>query len=141
MAEVFSYGFLIFRRLPEVSFLLMQHADRWDLPKGHREEGETEMQCALRELHEETGIREEDIAIDPAFRFTSEYEVRCRRLKRQAGKLTTIFLAWLESPVTLTITEHLGYEWFAWRPPHRIQQQTVDPLLAQAEAHLADRPR
>ena len=26
--------------------------------------------------------------------------------------------------------------WFAWRPPHKIQKQTIDPLLAAVEAFL-----
>lgn len=36
----------------------------WDLPKGHVDEGETELQCTLRELYEETGISADDIEID-----------------------------------------------------------------------------
>jgi 8-oxo-dGTP pyrophosphatase MutT (NUDIX family) len=51
-----SCGFLILRGQPVDSFLLMKHPRRWDLPKGHLDEGETELQCALRELQEETGI-------------------------------------------------------------------------------------
>jgi bis(5'-nucleosidyl)-tetraphosphatase len=137
MVEVFSYGFLVFRRSPELSFLLMRHADRWDLPKGHLDAGESDMECALRELVEETGITENDIAIDPGFRFTNEYEVFSHRLNRRAEKRLTIFLAWLESPVELAITEHLGFEWFPWSPPHQIQLETIDPLLAQAESHLS----
>ena len=41
--------------------LLLQHPDtttsgHWDFPKGHVEKGEDELQTALRELKEETGI-------------------------------------------------------------------------------------
>ena len=41
--------------------LLLQHPDtttsgHWDFPKGHIEKGEDEIQTALRELKEETGI-------------------------------------------------------------------------------------
>ena len=32
-------------------------------------------------------------------------------------------------------TEHPGYQWFDWRPPHAIQQNTVDPLLAAVEEY------
>ena len=73
MSDVKSCGFLIVRGQPAREFLLMRHADRWDLPKGHVDPGETEMQCALRELHEETGITATDIEIDDGFRFESHY--------------------------------------------------------------------
>ena len=37
--------------------ILMIHRNgRWDLPKGHREEGESMEVCALREVEEETGV-------------------------------------------------------------------------------------
>ncbi len=59
MAKVYrpkSCGFLIYRNNPARSFLLMRHTDRWDLPKGHVDPNETNLECALRELKEETGI-------------------------------------------------------------------------------------
>lgn len=51
-----SCGFLVFRNTPNggKEFLLLKLPERYDLPKGHREIGETEMQTALRELQEET---------------------------------------------------------------------------------------
>lgn len=36
--------------------LMIYRRERWDLPKGHLEEGETIEQCAAREIAEETGI-------------------------------------------------------------------------------------
>jgi 8-oxo-dGTP pyrophosphatase MutT (NUDIX family) len=35
----------------------------WDFPKGKREKHETELECALRELHEETEITSTDITV------------------------------------------------------------------------------
>ena len=57
MKQPRSCGFLIVAGDPVQSFLLMKHADRWDLPKGHVDPGETDMEAALRELEEETGMR------------------------------------------------------------------------------------
>ena len=33
----------------------------WGFPKGRRDSGETDLQCALRELREETGVQEKDV--------------------------------------------------------------------------------
>ncbi len=46
LRAVKSCGFLVMK--PDQSFLLMKHQDRYDLPKGHMEVGETEQQTALR---------------------------------------------------------------------------------------------
>ncbi len=39
-------------------FLLIKRSGLWDLPKGHREEGEDIKVTALREVQEETGVEE-----------------------------------------------------------------------------------
>ncbi len=54
-------GGIIYRRRPqgEVEILLIQDAkDRWTIPKGHIEEGESSKQTAEREVREETGLQE-----------------------------------------------------------------------------------
>ena len=134
-----SCGFLIVRGQPIEQFLLMRHADRWDLPKGHVDPGETETACALRELAEETGILPAYIEIDPTFRFETQYPVRSKRDGRLYDKSLVIFLARLIRDVPIACTEHPGYQWFDWRPSHRIQAWTIDPLLAALEQHLISR--
>jgi 8-oxo-dGTP pyrophosphatase MutT (NUDIX family) len=137
MRQIKACGILVTRGQPIDSFLLMRHHNRWDLPKGHLDEGETERQCALRELREETGIGPSDIELDDAFRFTIEYDVDSKRFGERCHKTVVFFLARLLRDVSIAPTEHPGYQWFAWQPPHRIQEQTVDPLLAAVEAHSA----
>jgi 8-oxo-dGTP pyrophosphatase MutT (NUDIX family) len=132
--EVRSCGFIVFRQFDAepMQLLLMKHRDRWDLPKGHVDPGESEMECALRELEEETAIRAGDIKIDPEFRYSQQYEVRYSRNDyRPQQKELVIFLARLQVDVEIELTEHQGYEWFEWNPPMSIQEQTIDPLLAQ----------
>jgi 8-oxo-dGTP pyrophosphatase MutT (NUDIX family) len=138
MREVMSTGFLVMRRQPGISFLLLRHPDRWDLPKGHVDPGESPADCALRELHEETGIVRQDISIDDRFEFRTRYAVLDRMEPRElAEKTLVIYLAWLERPVEIEVSEHGSHRWFDWNPPHQIQQQTIDPLLAYAETFLA----
>lgn len=132
-------GFLIVAGNPIERFLLMQHATRWDLPKGHVDAGETDMECALRELHEETGIRASDIDVDPAFLFESRYNVNGKRYGADGEtveKTLTIHLGYLINDVEITVTEHEGFEWFEWNPPHVIQKKAIDPLLKHLSNHL-----
>ena len=125
-----SCGVLIVRGDPIDEFLLMEHKNRLDLPKGHVDPGETEMQCALRELEEETGIASDDIEIDSKFRFEHQYSVWPKKFSREeCEKTLVIFMATLVRETEIIVTEHEGYRWVTWNPPHKIQEQTIDPLL------------
>lgn len=42
---------------PEVVLVYRRRYDDWTFPKGKREPGETDEQCAVREVEEETGLR------------------------------------------------------------------------------------
>ena len=94
--------------------LLRRHAPRsarggghWDFPKGHIDDGETEIQTALRELEEETGIAHANV-ID-GFRETITYTFSGG--KKQIGKEVVFFIATTkESKVTLS-HEHIDYSW------------------------------
>ena len=140
MTQPRSCGFLIVRGNPVSSFLLMKHADRWDLPKGHVDPGETDLECALRELQEETGIAKKHLEIDPKFVYESRYLVSGQRYGLGDGlveKTLLIFLARLTEDLDIEVTEHLGHRWFDWQPPHQIQEKAIDPLLRALEAHVA----
>lgn len=129
--EVRSCGVLVLREEPQREFLLLRHPKRWDLPKGHVDPGESDLQCALRELWEETGIEAADIRIDPDFYYITNYAVIDRGASRI--KSLVILLGYLNRDTPIVVTEHQGYQWFPWRPPHQIQAQTIDPLLAEVD--------
>jgi bis(5'-nucleosidyl)-tetraphosphatase len=135
MQQVKSCGFILFkgnRADPQKSFLLMRHRDRYDLPKGHVESGESDLDCALREMNEETGIPVSAVKIDRDFQYRQVYYPQYERFDNQVVEKTLIiFLGWIDRDTVITTTEHLSYEWLDWQPPHQIQSQTIDPLLAE----------
>ena len=83
MREIKACGVLVVRGDPVESFLLMKHRDRWDLPKGHLDDDESDVECALRELEEETGIAADDIELIPGFQFVTIYDVQSKRFGEQ----------------------------------------------------------
>ena len=118
----------------------MRHRDRWDLPKGHCEKDETFRETALRETEEETGISPALISLDPDFCFELTYPVTYRRRGHQIfQKQVRYFLGTLGEKPPLVLTEHESAQWFDWDPPHQIQSQTIDPLLAAVATHLEAR--
>lgn len=56
LPPTYACGGLVYNAKREV--LAIKRFDKWDLPKGHLEEGETLQQCAIRETQEETGVKE-----------------------------------------------------------------------------------
>jgi 8-oxo-dGTP pyrophosphatase MutT (NUDIX family) len=138
-----SCGVLIVRGDPIHSFLLMIHKKRFDLPKGHTEPGETELECALRELEEETGITADDVRLDPNFRFAIDYKVRYKKKYGDVKipKTTVIFLGYLINEVEIRVTEHPDYEWREWNPPHSTDSDTIDGALQHLQQFLANAGR
>ena len=75
-----SCGAIVFRKMDgQTRVLLVQHKPgHWSFPKGHKEAGESDHEAAIREVHEETGVR---ITILPGFQRSSTYSPRPGVLK------------------------------------------------------------
>ncbi len=58
-------------------YLFMRRLDKWDLPKGKLEEGETIETCAVREVEEECGIKVDRVigTLKPSFHFYYDKQV------------------------------------------------------------------
>ena len=136
--RVTAAGIFLMTGVPDsVEFLLMRHQNRWDLPKGHCETGESFLETALRETEEETGIPASTIEIDNRFKFDLFYPVQYSRTGSQVfEKQVRYFLGFLIDKPDLVLTEHPSAAWHHWDPPHRIQTQTIDPLLESVAQHI-----
>jgi bis(5'-nucleosidyl)-tetraphosphatase len=76
----------VLRKDEDTLFLLIQHnAGHWAFPKGHAERGESEIETALRELGEETGITDVELDTRRVFeeRYTKTFRGDARRLVRK----------------------------------------------------------
>ena len=83
-------GGIVFRRNKkgDVEILLIQDAkDRWTIPKGHIEEGETAQETAIREIGEEAGIKEAE-----AICWLGKIHFRYRRVSTLVLMTTQIYL-------------------------------------------------
>jgi diadenosine hexaphosphate hydrolase (ATP-forming) len=84
-------GGMVFRRnakTNEIEILLIQDAkDRWTIPKGHIEEGETAKITAEREIREETGLQEMKV-----LNWLGKINFRYRRATSLVLMTTEIFL-------------------------------------------------
>ena len=75
MKYIKSCGFVVFKQVNNEYFYLIIKSLNGDIgfPKGHMEIGEGEMQTAIRELKEETGV---EVKVVEGFRRQIEYELR-----------------------------------------------------------------
>lgn len=83
-------GGIVFRRNEkgEVELLLIQDAkDRWTIPKGHIEEGETAQQTAKREIGEEAGLKNVEV-----LGWLGKIHFRYRRIDKLVLMTTQIYL-------------------------------------------------
>ena len=106
-------GGVVFRRNPKtnvVEILLIQDAkNRWTIPKGHIEEGESAKETAAREIGEETGLQ--DIRV---LNWLGKINFRYRRQQSLVLMTTEIFLVQANSKTDELKPEDWmnGIQWF-----------------------------
>jgi len=88
-----------------------QSGRRWQLPKGHIEEGETAEQAAVREVREETGVTGKVVAPLPPV----EYWYFEKGQRRVHKKVDYYLLAYLSGDnADFDAHEVSGADWFSW---------------------------
>lgn len=79
-----SCGCIIIKN-KKVLLVYEKNRNFWGFPKGHMEDGETEIETALREVKEEVGL---DVEIDKERRYTLNYVIR-----DEIDKTTVLYIA------------------------------------------------
>jgi len=106
-------GGIVFRHGKKgVEILLIQDAkDRWTIPKGHIEEGETAQQTARREIGEEAGLKEVDI-----LGWLGKIHFRYRRIDKLVLMTTQIYLVRAKGDTDAIQKEEWmnGIKWFSF---------------------------
>jgi bis(5'-nucleosidyl)-tetraphosphatase len=134
-----SAGFLIFHRRGEsppndLRFLLLNYGRHWDFAKGHVDKDESDLDAALRELREETGIRE--ITSVPDFQQEIVYFFRSAR-HGLIRKTVVFYLAEVAKTDVILSEEHVGYEFLPFEPAvKRATFAAAKELLRAAHSHL-----
>ena len=109
-----SAGFVLYNvdKQGKRCYLLLRHYEggHWGVPKGRIEPGEKELDAALRETKEETGIKK--IKPIPSFRAVSRY--RFARNGVPVCKEVIYFLGRVDAGVVLLSEEHAEWRWLAY---------------------------
>lgn len=105
-------GGVVFRRteVGDIEILLIQDAkDRWTIPKGHIEEGETAQQTAKREIGEEAGLNNVDV-----LGWLGKIHFRYRRVDKLVLMTTQIYLVRAKGDTNAIQKEEWmnGIKWF-----------------------------
>ena len=145
MSPIISAGAIIFRRDAKenaVKFLLLYHGrGYWNFPKGRLESGERAMAAFLREVEEETGLKQSDLHIKPGFRVTDRFVFFERQsghkppVERPHGRMKIVILYLVETKrAEVTVShEHQGYGWFTYAEAVRhTKYQNTKNILKQA---------
>ena len=106
MKQEYSYGAVVYQKNGNQVLILLERMVQGhvSLPKGHIEEGETPIECAIREIKEETNL---DVDIDTSFSHTISYKPG-----NNIQKDVTFFLATPKSQILLPqLKEVCSLEW------------------------------
>ncbi len=118
-----SAGAVIYRLKDGVPHYLLLHypSGHWEFAKGHIEEGENQEQAALREIEEETGIK--DLTLISGFKeyikysFRNNYDLKKedKLLAPWIFKLVVFYLAKTHTQEVKISDEHTGFVWLPYQ--------------------------
>ena len=110
-------------------FLLLKHKGRnknWDLPKGHLKKKESFEECAIREVHEETGIKKEKLLLITKLEHKNIYTKR-RKILRKKTKIIHLFLFQALTDKIKLSKEHTDYKWVKFE---KLEKKLTNPEIS-----------
>ncbi len=132
-----SAGAVVFRKEDNIYYYLLLHhqAGHWAFPKGNIEKGEKLEETVVREIEEETGIK--DIRFIEGFKETIKYFYK--RDGKNIFKTVVFFLAETKTKTVKISWEHTDFEWLNFEKAlERLTFQNARNVLKKAEQFLRD---
>lgn len=129
-------GVVVYQHESETLYLVLKHSSgkkHWALPKGHLENGESYLDCAVREIVEETGIDRDKLHFVAKLKAKSVYKKK-RKFRKDKLKIVHLFLF---KSMTTAVTLSKEHTNFKWLPIHKIKKKLTFPTSFPAflEAH------
>ena len=134
MLSEHSAGAVVFK---DGKYLILKYSEgHWDLPKGHIESGESELEAATREIKEETSL---DVSFIDGFKEYISYVYR--KGEEMSKKSVVFFLAESKSDSVTLSHEHLDYLWLDFEDAYNlITFEGARNVLKKAEEFRKDLP-
>lgn len=131
-----SAGAIVYHRSRPVEFLLIA-AGYWEFPKGRIDADESEVEAALREVHEETGL---DVRLQDGFRRETSYVYRRHRDGALVKKQVVYFLGEATTRDVRLSSEHQDKVWLPFEDAlARLRHESSRQLLTAAHQFLRER--
>ena len=135
-----TIGIITFRKEGKgIAYLLLHHGGRyWNFPKGRQEPGETQLESALRELEEETGISQIKIIDGFIDKYHYDFDTKIKSGKKEKVYKQAIFFIGEVTDQKVKISdEHIDFGWFDFATAHnRLFYQAGQNSLKRANQFL-----
>lgn len=135
MKNIYSSGIITYiKEGSKIEYLLLQYlGGHWDFPKGKIEIGESKLETAIRELHEETGLTAE---IHPGFEISYTYSFK-DRLKQPVSKTVYFYVGRVTDRTVILSHEHEGFRWLDYEQAlYQLTYENAKGILAKSDMFL-----